>query len=528
MSFLIPAAIIFLISLFTFYPSFSLGLFGDDWLELWMYMHYFGPQATPGITNPFSYFLSGYGPYGTTMALIYKFFGQNHSVYYLFSYIFRLSAAFAIWPLVNYLTGSKLAAFYGSLFLSITFIGLQTTDWTFNLTSYLAIANLSLFLYFFIKSRQEVNRKLFIYSAICFYLAHIFAPIRMTGLFPFTIILEIFLYFKSKNIKLTFLRLSVIFVIFIIITTTGSNSRTNTTKILGGGLTSIRNGISTSVSLIEQNKFKFLLNPIIMIGEMIIPDSYFSGVSNKNNVRLVLGFFILIFSAYLIKFNRESKLSVVFFISTFWIVLSFIINWFRDPEVLFPTEYRYFIPTAVGFTIFLSGIIGLGKTHKIRVNLFMVLSIILILQLIATRNYLDDNINVHGGQAIDKIWSNFPHFTDLGTPDQPLVFYFKSTPQKERLRYSGIQFGLPYHMALLYKVFDEQAFYKMPIALGDNEWPDVVSAVTDGKSLVSRGHPEKRIPISNVYSFYLDDNNNLHDITKEARQKLMDLTAGKE
>lgn len=529
MSFLIQAIIIFLISLYTFLPSFNLGLFGDDWVSLWMYMRYFGPGAIAGETNYFTYFLSGYGPYEITMGLLYKFFGLNDSIYYIFSYAFRLLAAFAVWPLIFYLTRSKLASFYGSLFLSITTIGLETTNWVFNLTSYLAIANLALFLLFFVKSREETKPKLFIFAAAFFYLAHIFAPIRMTGLLPFTLILEIFLNLRStkinkssffQGVKLSLWRLLVIFILFFVITTSGTNSRTNPTKILGGGLASVGHGINTSISLLQQNKFMFLFNPIIMTGEMIIPDIYFSSLSNKINLQLLIGILILTCSAVLIKFTKGSKLSIAFFISTFWIILSFILNWFRDPEVLFPTEYRYFIPTAIGFTVFFGAIIGLGKQFKSRVKIFLAMLTILILHLITTRNYFIDAINIHGAEASDKIWSSFPYFTNLGTPDQPLVFYFKSAPEKQRLVFSAIHFGLPYHMALLYEIYDTQAYYKMPVPMGENEWEQVVSAVTDGKSLVSRQFPEKPIPVDNIYAFFLASDNNLIDITTETRNKL--------
>lgn len=519
MLFLISALIIFLVSLFTFFPSFSLGLFGDDWVMLWMYMHYFGPQATPGVTNHFSFFLSGYGPYEITMGLINKFFGLESSVYYLFSYTFRLLAAFAVWPLIFYLTRSRLAAFYGSLFLSITYIGLETTNWVFNMTSYLAAAFLSIFLYFYIRSREELKTKMFVLSIICFYLSYIFAPIRMTGLLPFTILLEIFLYFRSPNLKLSFFRLISAFIVFIIITTTGAVTETQG-RLIDGAMGIITSGIQTSFSLIKEGQFMFLLNPVITIGEMIIPDVYFKNIPKPNNLFTLLGLLILTISFVLFKRTKDSRLRLSFFVSIAWITCSFIFSWFRDPIVLHPTDFRYFAPTTVGFAIFLGSIIGFGKNIKIKTNIFLIMLPVIVLHLITSRNYLNKAIDIHGAEAVNKMWASFPPINEFYKYDQPLVFYFRSTSEKRFLLYYGVQFGLPYRISFFNKMFDKQDYFKMPVPLGETEWPDVVSAVTDGKSLVSRGHPQKPIPITNIYSFFLDENNNLNNITEKTRTKL--------
>lgn len=518
MPFLIQGLIIFLISLYTFYPSFSLGLFGDDWVMLWMYMHYFGPGAPTGVTNHFTYFLSGYGPYEITMGLLYKFFSYNSSIYYLFSYVFRLLAAFAIWPLIFYLTRSRLAAFYAVLFLSITTIGLETTNWVFNMTSYLAITFLSLFMYFFVKSREKLNNRLFALSVICFYLAHIFAPIRMTGLLPFTFILELFLLLRSSKLRLSLLRLSIILIVFIIITTTGAITETRG-RLIGGAAGVISAGINTSFTLIQQGQFRFLFNPLITIGRMIVPEAYFSNLPNRENLLLIIGLVITSSSIFLIKNKKNAKLSLAFFIAILWIIFSFLFSWFRDPKALYPIDFRYFIPTAVGFAIFLSAIIGLGKNFTSRLNLFLLALVILILHIMTTRNYFIKEVgNAHGSEAINKMWSSILPITKFGKPDEPVVYYFESAPEKRNLLFYSVEFGLPYRIPFIYKMYSSDAYYKSPSPMDD--WKDVVSAVKDGKTLVPRQFPEKPIPIDNVYGFSLTSDNNLVNITTEVRNKL--------
>lgn len=531
--FLIQAIIIFLISLFTFLPSFRLGLFGDDWVMLWIYMHHLGPQAITA-TNHFTFFLSGYGPYEVTMGLIYRVFGDNSLVYYLLSYSFRLMAALALWPLIFYLTRSKLAAFFGALFLSVTYIGLETTNWVFNMTSYLAITFLSLFMYFFIKSREELKIKLFIFSVVCFYLGYIFATIRMTGLLPFAILLEVFFYFRSsrkkglfspKEFMLSTLRLIILTFVFVIIASMGAVNQTEG-KLLDSGVGVIISGIQKSVSMIQSGEFIFLFNPFLTIGKIIIPDIYLPYFSQSKNFPIFIGIIIVGLIVFLITKTKKSHLSLAFFVTLSWTIFSFIFSWFRDPEISHPTHFRYLIPTAVGIAIFFGSIITLPKQSKNRLKLFLLMLLILGVHIFTTRDYLiKEGVNSHGREQIDKMIVSLPDYSKLNKNNGPIVYYFNSVPEKQNLLYYGVQFGLPYRIAFLSKEFDTNAYYRMPLTMG--EWKEVVSAVTDGKSLVPRGQVEKAVSIENIYAFYLDQNNNLTDITSQIRTKLTEQVSAK-
>src|ERR1035437_6763385 len=100
--------ILTLISLFTFYPTFSLNLFGDDWLAFFRYLQHLGPKS-PGAWNHLTYFLTPYGAQDIMMGLLQKIFDYNSTWYYLTNYCLRLGAALSLYPLVLYLTKSKLS-----------------------------------------------------------------------------------------------------------------------------------------------------------------------------------------------------------------------------------------------------------------------------------------------------------------------------------------------------------------------------------------------------------------------------------
>lgn len=564
----IPLLIIIFLSIFAFFPSFHLALFGDDWLAIYRYLHFFGPDSKEG-TNYFTYFVGGYGAYEITTGTLYTLFGPESNIYYIISYIFRLIAAFSVWPIVFYLSRSKLAAFYASLFLSITTIGLETTDWVFNLTSYLTIASLSLFLFFFIKSRENLRIMYFVIAAVFFYLAHIFAPVRMTGLLPFTIFLEIFLNFKSFNIILAFKRLFAISIIFGFITMFGAYvEKTETSGTLLDRATQIANeGFNNMSILLQGGRTDFLFYPVMTVGRLIIPYSvkpqiptlFFgliiflgtltlnipngkkiifstilgigvwsaiswilylinrSTLSFQDTISLAIGGYFLIIGTILMIYYKNQLISTTFFLGIFWTVFSFIFPWVRAPETLHPTEHRYLIPSSIGIAIFFASIIGLGYRIKNRVNLFLLVISFVIINTIATRSFFIDVVeNSHGAKVMNKIWSSFPYIPEIGQTEKPLVFYFDSTPSKQSLKHHSLTFGFPFRIALKYRILDEQT--RLPMV--SNNWSDIISAVSDGNSLARSGYPKEKVPIENIYAFYLTDGNNLINITEETRDRL--------
>ena len=106
---------ILLISLFTLYPSFSLALFGDDWLVIHRYVTDVG-SLSEGLSKHMREYLTAYGPTQVLMGILAQFYDYNATLYYVTSYVLRLFAAFSLFPIVFYLTRNKLSAFFATAF----------------------------------------------------------------------------------------------------------------------------------------------------------------------------------------------------------------------------------------------------------------------------------------------------------------------------------------------------------------------------------------------------------------------------
>ena len=158
-------SVVLVLSLFTLFPSFHLALFGDDWLVFYRYLKDLGPESS-GPYNNFTFLFTPYGSFDVLMGFLRNFFGYDSTPYYIVSYIFRLIASISFYPIINYLTKNKLAAIFSMIFFSVTPIGLDTTNWVFNMPSYITIALFNLFLYFFFLSRKTGKSKLFLLSGL--------------------------------------------------------------------------------------------------------------------------------------------------------------------------------------------------------------------------------------------------------------------------------------------------------------------------------------------------------------------------
>lgn len=508
---LISSVSIIIVSFLTFYPVFKLGLYGDDWLALFNYQRYLGPNSS-GQWNHLSYFFTSYGPQEIIMGLLHKIYGFNSFYYQLTSYFLRLFTNFSIYPTAWYLTKNKQAAFFAVLFFSIATVGLETTVWVFNMPSYIAIFFLNLFFFFYLKSHFEQNFKLLILAGFLFAITFILQPIRMHGLLPFILSLELFWLFQKASktlIKQFLFRIFLFACIFIVIFLALSKSPVAPSL-------SVSNEIMTTlIKIIYEGKVSLLLNPVKTIGSIFIP------ILNDSDLYLFTGSAaVLVWALLIIKFRKDQKITTALFFSFAWLISSFLFAWLRFPESILTSTHRYLIVSAVGVSILFATIITLGKNLSSRIFLFITLSLILILHIISTRTYLQQNLFTHSQEIINKIWSQIPRIPEIGKSSEPLVFYFEGEDINGSILRDSVTFGFPFHMALLYGIPDEN---RNPIPMTD--WKDVESVVLDGKSFAPHTKGKVLDPIApqRVYAFHLQGKDNLVNITDIARKKLIDL-----
>ncbi len=577
MVFLILSTII-LISLFTLFPVFNVGLYGDDWLAIFRYIVHVIPPSKEG-WNLLTYYLTPYGSQDIIMGLLYQAFGTNSFYFEITSYLFRMLAAFSLYPLILYLTKNKLATYFAILFFAITTTGFDSTGWLLTMPTYLTIAFFNIFLYFYILFHDTKNRKFLLFSCILFYLAYVTASARMIGAPMFIFSLETFWLIRDRkvsNLKLSLLRIFAVIFVLVIISITGHS--------LGNGsdwLDRLSSGISTIGKLTSEGRTDFLLYPIVTFGGMFIPNFIVSGIQvsshsdmllsvaipslllfiimmfiiksnianltkqdlykslasaaiwilfvfiiRKININtfssstviymLAIGGLVIIAWVFLfIRFFSQKNIVNALFISFSWALSSFFPTWIWAPGSYTDSTHRYLTTSAVGLSILFAVIISLGKKSKNSLYLTILLTPILLIHIAATRTYIEKLLNSHSNQAVNLIWSSLPKVPQLGK--EPLVFYFRSNDSNNSILGDSVLFGFPFHIALLYNLRESST---IPVPMSN--WTEVVSAVKDGQSFKAYGYPLKPIPVENVYAFSLQGSDTLINITDAARQKLIE------
>lgn len=534
MSFFLTVVITLIISFYAMFPSFKLGLFGDDWLVLWRTQDTLGSS---GVISYIAYLLSRYGAFDLSAFLIYKVLGLQSIYYYIAAYILRIVAAISFYPLIFFLTKNRVSASLSVLFFSVTAIGIDATNWVFNMPVYIAVAFLNFFFLFYIKSVLEEKVKLLFLSILFFLIALILASVRMTGIIPLMILLEIFLLLKVpklkkinlkiifeenfKNLKIFLIRTSIFLGSFFLIVVIGQavaviNGRTGWE--LAGSTTDIfgiwKSGINIGANSLNEGKADFLYHPLITIGNMLLP----LNILTVNPLFFIsLGILIIILGIIFLKANWHNRyISIGIFISLSWMVISFFFAWLQNPQIILPFNHRYLTVSAVGLTILLSVMTKIQNVSFRTISILLFVIIILI-NINSSRKYLQNQVdNYHGAAISEKIWSQMPFIPEIGKSDDPILFYF--TGENKQILYGTLTFGFPVHMALLYNLDD---FSKMPNPV--DSWEQVVSAVTDGNSLAPFGLPKKQIPIENIYAFNLEGKDKLINTTEQIRIKLKEM-----
>lgn len=515
------ALVLITLSLYALFPSFGLGLYGDDWLVLWRYFHTSSPLQSIFLNNITHFFLR-YGSFEAIMGLLVQIVGYQSIYFYITAYILRLIASLSFYPLVVYLTSNKLSAAFAVIFFSVATSGIDATNWVFNMPIYIAISFLNLFFLFYVKSEMENSIRFFLISLIFFTLAVIFASVRMTGLIPAVFLMELFWLIRIHNfkrIKQFVTRLAIFLTTFILIVLIGQVIALYINRKgyeLVGTLDNLfgiwKGGLSAGGNLLTQGKLDFVLSPLIIIGNMLLPIDV---TASNRFIFIIIGGTTITFGLRLILVNLKNHLIATgLFLSLAWMVLSFFFAWFKDPQVLLPITHRYLIVSIVGIIIFTAILISFVKNILQKKLLLLFFSLLILINIYSTRKYLEYQVdNLHGAQLTEKIWSQIPYIPEIGKTKDPIVFYF--TGENKQVIYGSITFGFPVHMALWYKLDD---FSKMPNPV--DSFDQVVSAVTDGKSLAPFGLSMKPIPIENVYAFKLVEKDNLVNISDQIRLEL--------
>lgn len=325
-------------------PSLDLDLTGDDFLTIYRYKFFIGGWGGEKMSK-ISYFFTDYGPQDTLTSSIYYLWGLKAQPYYIFSLLLRSVAALSFILPIYELTKNKFSALAAMAFFMITTTGLETTDWSFNMPSYVAIVLLNVFILFFTQLRSKANFWKTVLMYILFILTIIAQPIRMMFLPVFAIVLESFwsiINFKKKNLALSFIRICIFVGIFFLIykfTDYGSSAGAR-------DMTQISNNFGLVQKYIKKNDFQVLFSPIAQLGLILVPNTVikstypetgFQTIFKKIMIPELLGIMVLILFTEII--YKSKKNGVNWLKSVLLILLAGGWAWFVWTNLMINTKY---------------------------------------------------------------------------------------------------------------------------------------------------------------------------------------------
>ncbi len=501
--------ILIIIGFSVFWKTFNLEIYGDEWEGIWW------TTSTLQQTGHFNDRV-GYKAYELA-AIILNFvsgaFAPNYSStqVYLFSFLTRLFAVFSLYYFLTKRNISTIGVFLGCLLFLITPVGIQTTDWAKNFTSYISIG----FFLFCLNFIYELTswKKVLIFLAT-FALSIYVNPIRAHGIiFTVIFLLITHLLFQLKYRKMLSVSLLAVLLIFYMFSQLS----------VFGEINSLQNFYLQSLAtFLNQLSFSKLQDFFVLIGRGIIPDSslisavlllaallfWKKNLFSKKYLYPVLGitFFPIIIVFFYIPFNKENITSLTGIYFTLFISLVFLVealhkklpdaintiiplllnfSFILIPFILGRTDvndstHRYLIYSALSLPIIVA--FSLKNYEKISFGLntknafFCICLILVVLFFSLSKKEIDGFYSRHNQQIAKTIWGQIlPHFKDFDFKQRKAIVYLEG--DDGGVLHNSVSFGFGYHIGFIYKVWD---FNNLPVAV--DSMKDLISLTTDGKA----------------------------------------------
>src|SRR3990172_3396564 len=132
--------------------SLGLTLYGDDFLVISKFFGGYGPGTSLNYYDP-RIWISNYG-FQYLTALLFLIFGLNSLPYYITSLLLRILLSFSIFIFLKDTFGKK-EAILAALLFAVSSVGAETTDWVYNMNSYIGISLVLLGLGNFVKKEES-------------------------------------------------------------------------------------------------------------------------------------------------------------------------------------------------------------------------------------------------------------------------------------------------------------------------------------------------------------------------------------
>lgn len=499
-----------IISLVGIGQSLNFSLNGDDWLALWRYIKDFTSFQSHFDTKNYS---TNYGNYvfaNIIMGIIYKTFSFNPLPYYSISIILRIMAAISFYPAIRAVAKDKLAAILSSIFFASMFAGIETTNWVFNMNTYISIALFNLFVYLYYSKQFPILSGRSILAALTLGLSFIVTQNRMHGLL---FIIPLLVFSKISKINIQNLKGALFRIIILFFPILGYRLLTRSSNDI------VYIDFFTQSVRLWKN---LLLGIFSSVGNAIFPEKIYAFFNIKNELKALIVFLIFLnfFILYIKKRNLSHKyffLLVSLSISIFFLIIPLVL--FSPSETL-SSDHRYqTIPGSyllVAFAIILSDL--LRQNNQIyKILAVSLIAIIISANLIGLRYYF--NMLSDNGRLINDANKQFKFISsqiEKTKNNAPLVFLF--IPDNPIYLYNAITFGFPYHMMLTDDRFSLD-IQTAPFPVDNLDSLIDVLGSKESKELKRYGYSPIEIPLENVYAFSLQ-NKNLTNITAAIRNYL--------
>lgn len=472
------------IGLILFWPTFRLEIFGDEWEGIWW------TTSTWLKTGHFNDRI-GYKSYELAAILLTFVSGAFNLSYsstqvYVFSFLTRLFAVFCLYYFLTKRKLTKIAVFVGCLLFLITPVGIQTTDWAKNFTSYIS---LGFFILFLDAIWELTSWKKVLLALSMFSLAVYVNPIRAHGIIlTATFLLLIQLLFRQpdrqKNIVISLLSLGALIFLFLKISLFGE---------VGTNKNFYIQSLSGFSSQIFGNTLVKIEELFVLVGRGFLP------ISNKNWA-FILGIGLVFFTAAAFirailkrKFSDALILSLIFSLSTFFILMP----WFLGHTDITDSIHRYLIYSALTVPIVVA--LALDRMLPKLKFLSFLASLILLMVFFTSLKSEIDKLYLHHNQKLARtIWQQItPYFDKFDFQSRRAIVFFDADNQA--VLHGSVTFGFGYHVGFIYRIWD---YDKLPVAV--DSMKDLISLITDGKAGQKYIQKEAIFPKEDAFYFKIE------------------------
>ncbi len=511
------------IGIFAFYYSFTLGVYGDEWQMLWMSKSAWETQRilVPQVS---------WNAYGFEMIVfngISNLFGYQGSVYYIFSFICRLIATFVFfWFLIR--RGLSVgSSFIGAVFLMVSPIGIEATNWARNFDSYLGIALLLVIVDAILRFKNTFHYLKFVLFFILLILVN---PLRSHGNVLVILFLLLGKLIVSKEKKgLIVAAVSAILLFFLLIKL----------NILGGpisssyfdseflNLTTVKSFLGNiGNSLVFKSNFMLVNFGIICLMWFYLKKELYLNSGFLGKVALIFYSVFFIIVASRIIYLPES-FSVAILLGAFFMVLflstallelkkgvfdDFLMSLFiiglssfymiipatRQPQFHASFEHRYLIYASGVIPIITAFFIASIFEKKKRFSKQIAgvgLAVLFGLFLTTSIGYLRSQSLTHNEFYSSALWDNLTaQFADYDFKSKRAGFIFLSDGESSSKVGDSVNFGFGYHMGLINKIWNEK---DLPFIIVDDK-KGIESLITDGKTSKKYLGKEEPFPKENI------------------------------